>query len=218
MKKTIISILIFTTAFIAIYAKSLWVDSGELFLDKKPLKIGDPVTIVFNHNTIIKYKAQSKQSATSKLMPSTSQSPMLSFLPALDYGSDMNYDKNLATANDGKLQGVITVAVTEVRDGNLVVGGAHTLIINGEEENISITAVASPKLIRKGIMIYSTDLINPVITYKGLAVSKGNKYTRDNVTMTTDETGKLNVEFTEDEKTQIIIDYLNKTLDTLFNY
>ncbi len=218
LKTFVLVVVLISTFVLFIDAKSLWVDSAELFLDRKPMKEGDPITILFNNNTIVKYKAQSEGSGNSSLTPPKSTSPAMSFLPDIDFSSEHSYTKNVDTSSDGTIEGSITAQVLSVTNNNLLIGGQHTIIVNGESENISITALASPKRIKKGSLIYSTDLINPVIVYRGLTVSRGTNYTEENVTIGTNETGAATLEFTEEEKNKIIMDYLNKSLESLFSY
>ncbi len=189
-------------------AKSLWVDSGELFLDRKPLEPGDAITIVFNNATIVKYKTETESTASSTITPASSS--MMSFLPSVDYFSDSTYMKNVDTTSEGALEGSITVQVLSITNNNLVIGGQHTIVVNGDTENISISAVAPQRRIKRGSVIYSTDLINPVIVYKGLSLSKSTNFTAENVVINTDEEGNISVDLTEEEKNKIIIDFLNK--------
>ncbi len=216
---TIFAVISISILFVnLIYGKSLWVDSAELFLDKKPINVGDAITILFNNNVIVKYKAQSQGDSTAILTPPKTASSTMSFLPNIDYSSDSSYTKNVNTQADGSITGEITVEVLSSTNNNLLIGGGHTIIINGETESISLSAIAPQNKIKKGNIIYSTDLINPVINYKGLAVSKGTNFNTDNVIISTNETGQTIIEFSEEEKNNIIIEYLNKALESLFSY
>ncbi len=213
----IITAILASTVFVnMIHAKSLWVDSGELFLDRKPLQIGDAITILFNNNTIVKYKTESESVANSTITPATSS--MMSFLPEVDYFSDSTYIKSVNTTSDGSIEGSITVQVLSITNNNLLIGGQHTIVVNGDTESISISALAPQRRIKRGAVVYSTDLINPTVVYKGLTVSKSTNFTEDNVNITTDEEGNTTVDFTDDEKNKIIIDFLNKSLQSLFSY
>lgn len=210
-----IIIAIFTLA-LFVNAKSLWVDSGELFLDRKLLEVGDAITIVFNNATIVKYKTETESTATSTITPASSS--MMSFLPKVDYFSDSTQMKNVDTTSEGAIEGSITVEVLSVTNNNLVIGGAHTIVVNGDTETISISAIAPQRRIKRGSMIYSTDLINPTIVYKGLSLSKSTNFTEDNVVIDTDEEGNKTVDLSDEEKNKIIIDFLNKSLQSLFSY
>lgn len=215
--------VVLTTLFVStlfvnlIHAKSLWVDSGELFLDRKPLQIGDAITILFNNTTIVKYKTETEATANSTITPAKSNS-MMSFLPEVDYFSDTTYTKNIDTKSEGVIEGSITVEVLSITNNNLIIGGQHTIVVNGDTENISISALAPQRRIKRGSVVYSTDLINPVIVYKGLTLSKSTNFTPENVNITTDESGTTTIDFTDEEKNKIIIDFLNKSLQSLFSY
>ncbi len=213
----ILTVIFVSVLFInLIYAKSLWVDSGELFLDRKLLQEGDAITILFNNNTIVKYKTETESTANSTITPASSS--MMSFLPSVDYFSDSTHTKNVDTTSEGSIEGSITVEVLSITNNNLIIGGQHTIFVNGDSESVSISALAPQRRIKRGSMIYSTDLINPTIIYKGLTVSKSTNFTPENVIITTNEAGVPTVDFTDEEKNKIIIDFLNKSLQSLFSY
>ncbi len=78
---------------------------------------------------------------------------MMSFLPSVDYFSDSTYTKNIDTTSEGAIEGSITVEVLSITNNNLLIGGQHTIVVNGDTENISISALAPQRRIKRGSMI-----------------------------------------------------------------
>ncbi|MBI4979106.1 MAG: flagellar basal body L-ring protein FlgH [Spirochaetes bacterium] len=190
--------MIIITAVIAaaVSAKSLWNDNSELFLDKKP-QAGDPVKIVFDDKIIVKYKNASKGLKSKSTAPLGAASPIISFLPQVDFNENATYTHEGQSQSQGEMKGTITATVTAVLGNkNLSIAGTHTIIVNGETETVNVTGTVSPKSVRKGGVVSSTDIMNPTITYSGIAIGNRQLFAASDIVTVTNVTMKTNIQRT----------------------
>lgn len=192
----IVRIVLLAIAVVTLQAKSLWNDDAEGFLDKK-LKAGDPVKIVFDDKIIIKYRNQSKGVKSKSTAPLGAASPIISFLPQVDFNESTSYTHEGQSQSSGEFKGSITAAVTGILPNkSITVAGTHTMIVNGETETVNITGTVSPKSIKKGGIVNSTDIMNPTITYSGIAIGNRGLFDPKDIVMVTNTTVKTNVAVT----------------------
>jgi flagellar L-ring protein precursor FlgH len=71
----------------------------------------------------------------------------------------------------------MAAVVTEVNaNGCLVIKGEREIVINDEKETLVLTGMVRPRDISTGNVVYSTDIANAQITYKGKGlVTSGSK-------------------------------------------
>ena len=180
-------------AAVSLQAKSLWNDDAEGFLDKK-LKAGDPVKIVFDDKIIVKYRNQSKGVKSKSTAPLGAASPIISFLPQVDFNESATYTHEGQSQSSGEFKGSITAAVTGILPNKgITLAGTHTMIVNGETETVNITGTVSPKSIKKGSIVNSTDLMNPTITYSGIAIGNRGLFAPNEIVTVTNTIVKTNV-------------------------
>ena len=149
-------------------AHSLWTDGSSLYSDNKARQVGDLVTI------IIVERAQATQSASTQ----TGTDASVDFGPILWGGVPLlsgfgaqagdNFRGGGSTTRGGSLNARMTAMVMEVLpNGNLVIEGRQTIVVNDEEQVIVVTGVVRPQDIQPDNTVLSTFVANATITYHG---------------------------------------------------
>ena len=162
-------------------AGSLWVDNS-FYSDIRAREVGDIVTI------IVREYAQSKDYGSTQTEKSSSFSSIIKSIFGLkDDVSDLTGLKDptniLDVSGTGKFKGKgqieqtsslktkVTAVVTEVLpNGNLVVEGRRTIIINGEKKIIGIRGIVRPQDIGPNNTVSSEALADAEIVYEGKGV------------------------------------------------
>jgi flagellar L-ring protein precursor FlgH len=143
--------------------------AGSIFADHEAHRVGDPLTILI---------VESTQAAKSTLTRTKSETENnASSLGRLDFLDMWNLDVNNAslgegsTARRGDLQARITAKVVEIDEvGLLVVEGTRTVLVNGEEERITLRGSVRPQDVRDDNTVLSTYLADAAIEYSGEGV------------------------------------------------
>jgi flagellar L-ring protein precursor FlgH len=143
--------------------------AGSLFSDHEAHKVGDPLTILI---------VESTQAAKSTLTRTKSETDNnASSLGRLDFLDMWNLDVSNAslgegsTARRGDLQARITAKVVEIDEaGLLVVEGNRTVLVNGEEERITLRGSVRPQDVADDNTVLSTYLADAAIEYSGEGV------------------------------------------------
>lgn len=152
-------------------ANSLWTDeAANIYRDKVAGEVGDLITIVIVE----------KSSASQRASTETSQGSAMNGGPGLgifDFVKtfSLNYDdKNAAdglTTRQGLLDARITAQIIGKQpNGNLMVRGRKTIIINGENQEIEITGVIRKENIKPDNTIESIYMTDVEIRYTGEGV------------------------------------------------
>jgi flagellar L-ring protein precursor FlgH len=148
--------------------------SFDLFMDLRARAVGDILTIL-----LIERTDASKESSTSTARGSSVDTGLPTFAgrpitsggtPILnnEIGSDVTFDGQADSSQSNRLDGSITVTVTErLPNGNLRVQGEKLITINQGEEFIRLEGVIRPVDIGPENTIASTQVANAVISYSG---------------------------------------------------
>lgn len=158
--------IIFLT--IPVFAISLWSDqAANLYRDKVAMDVGDVVTIIIVE----------KSNATQQASTATSQNSSVGAGPGLGIFEfvktfQLKYDDKSGadglTTRAGLLNAQISAQIVDRQpNGNLVVRGRKTIIINGENQEIEITGVIRPQDIKLDNTIESTYVTDVEIRYTG---------------------------------------------------
>jgi len=160
---------------------SLWPADDRVFFyaDKKALRVGDIITV-----RIIE-SAQASNTADTDLSRTSSANASLSaffgkkkFLNLFKVGDDLlttsseNSHKGAgSTTRSGELTAVMTAMVREVLpNGNLVVRGTREVLVNHEQQFITLTGIVRPQDVSRDNIVLSTQLADANITIGGLGV------------------------------------------------
>jgi flagellar L-ring protein precursor FlgH len=160
---------------------SLWPTDDQVFFyaDKKALRVGDIVTVRIVEN------AQAINTADTDLSRSSSANAGLStffnkskFLglfklneDLLNTSSDNQHKGAGATTRSGQLTATMTAVVREVLpNGNLVIHGTRELLVNHEQQFITLTGIVRPNDVNRDNVVLSSQLADANITIGGLGV------------------------------------------------
>ena len=143
----------------------------SLFTDKRAFRVGDVVTILLEEHSTGSNSAKSDADFTNRFELSNSATGKLDFLPGLGLNTSIKGD-NLTkgmTSRSGSLRGKLAGKVTEIHsNGNLMLEGRRTIIVNGEEQITVLTGIVRPNDIRSDNTVYSYMIADAQITYRGI--------------------------------------------------
>ena len=149
-------------------AASLWQDGqGSIFMDTKARNVGDLVTI------IIVERAQASQSSETSTGKDTSVElgpglGFLDFIPLAKAGAKDGRRVGGKNVQGGSLSARMTSRVVEVLpNGNLVIEGNQSLVVNRENQEIIVRGVVRPQDIAADNTIFSTYISDASISYQG---------------------------------------------------
>lgn len=227
MKTIKIALLISILINISVHAKTLWNKDSNIYSTSKQYKTGDSITIIFNEKTLINYQLTLSEEAKTTATAKSPQGPSINFLPDLGSGDNFQTAQKSSTKNKGTLSKNITAQIVKVlKNKNLQISGTHTIRINDTLEQVSIQGIVNPKLIKNKKYIYSTDIINPTISYQSQIIKPdiitAKDYIQTQSTNISVVSGKTQVnistknELSDPKKKELIIKYLNKILSVLF--
>ncbi|MEG6585102.1 flagellar basal body L-ring protein FlgH [Dendrosporobacter sp. 1207_IL3150] len=128
-------------------ATSLWSDSAStagLFIDHKARAVGDVLTIIINENSTASRTGSASNSKSSEVGADAGVG-IFKFLAEASASSSDSFKAQGSINNSNRVNGKITVEVTEVKpNGNLVVSGTQSIKQNGEEHRITISGTVRP--------------------------------------------------------------------------
>ncbi|MBN1826843.1 MAG: flagellar basal body L-ring protein FlgH [Candidatus Eisenbacteria bacterium] len=150
------------------------VRQASLYADVKARSVGDIVTVA-----IVERASGSNSSKLSTRRNTQFQNNadegtgILDFFP--DFGMNAEFDRSHdgsgQLSREGRLTANMAATVTQVMpNGDLLIQGEREIGINDETEILSLSGVIRPEDIGAGNMVYSTDIANAQISYKGKGV------------------------------------------------
>jgi len=157
-----------------IFSASLWLGGNDLYSTKggRDYRPGDIVTIVISEES----NAQSKATTNSQKDSSTEvktgpKIPLFKGVVEKFIGKNEfknQFDGSGTTTRSGKLNGTITATVMEVLgNGNLVLEGSRTIVVNKENQIMRVRGVARPRDIGAGNSVNSKLLADAQIKFDG---------------------------------------------------
>lgn len=158
-----------------IEAESLW-NKGykeSLFVDHKAKKTGDIITVLVIESAMAMQKSSTKKSKDAELSGAPTavevgKKNLLSFIPYFGAKGKSKYKGDADTSRSGSLEAKVTAQVIKVLpDGNLVIDGSKRLLINNEEQLLTVSGTIRPEDIEADNSILSTYIMNASIKYKG---------------------------------------------------
>ncbi|HEX2227983.1 MAG TPA: flagellar basal body L-ring protein FlgH [Candidatus Binatia bacterium] len=160
---------------------SLWPADDHVFFygDKKALRVGDIITVR------IVESAQASNTADTDLSRNSSiKAGVSTFFGKRKFLNLFKLDEDLlassaqnshqgagSTTRSGQLTATMTAVVREVLpNGNLVVQGTREVLVNHEQQFITLTGIVRPLDIDRDNVVLSTQLADASITIGGLGV------------------------------------------------
>ena len=150
-------------------ATSLWSEGDSLFSDRKARRVGDLVTIIIVERAQATQSTatQAGQDAALQLGP-ISLADIVPVIPPISAsGSDSNAARG-STTRGGSLNARMTAQVVDVLpNGNLLIEGRQTIIVNEEEQIIVVSGIVRPQDIAPDNTVLSTFIADATIPYSG---------------------------------------------------
>ncbi|MFC1485805.1 flagellar basal body L-ring protein FlgH [Candidatus Latescibacterota bacterium] len=165
---------------------SLWAQDetenyASLYADVKARRVGDLLEVIISESNVGANNAQtstSKQNAAETTGEATTGA-LSGLFPGVGGSIDVNseYSGQASSTRRGTLSSRMTVRIIDVLpNGNLVIEGTKTMEINSDYEVVTISGVVDPRYISSSNTVYSSQIANAKIIYKGKgAVSDGNR-------------------------------------------
>lgn len=159
---------------------SLWPADDHTFFykDRKALRIGDSLTIRIVETAQASNGADTNASRQSSI--NAKINALLGLQGALarsnltnlvDASSKNDFAGSGLTSRQGKLTASMTAIVKDVLpNGNLVVQGSRTVLVNHEEQFMTLTGIVRPEDIGRDNLILSTQVADARITFGGTGI------------------------------------------------
>lgn len=158
-------------------ASSLWLSGNDLYSSKnaREYQPGDIITIVISEESNAQSKATTSTQKDSTTEVTTGpEIPIVKNLVKNFVGKSEvtnEFDGQGTTTRSGKLTGTITATVLEVLgNGNLLVEGSRSIVVNRETQIMKVRGVARPRDIDGNNTINSKFLADAQIKFDGRGV------------------------------------------------
>lgn len=173
MKKLTIAALIIVAS-LTVYGQDMRQNSYySLFADHKANRIGDAVTIIVYESSVASNNSETSSGRTSNIGTGFSGAMGTSTLPKGDItlGTDNKFSGAGATKTTGNVRTKISAVVdTVLGNGNLVIKGSRKIIINGEEQLVTIKGVVRPSDIDSENSVLSYNISDAEINFSGSGI------------------------------------------------
>lgn len=147
---------------------------GSLFADHRARNVGDVVTIL-----VVEYASASSEAQTSTqkendhgfLATGGSQAQAYSPMYGIRGNVRNGFTGDASVSRQGRLRTKITANITEITPtGNFMIQGSRVVEVNGEKELTTITGVVRPQDLSWDNTVYSYQLADVEVSYKGKGV------------------------------------------------
>lgn len=223
MKLSAFCIILALTTF-QLTSNSLWEDR-DLFTNRRNVRAGDIIKIVFEYKNLIRYRNQSKAGTSRQVNVGRPGITTFSFLPAFDLTMSSKDDDGVDYTTEKEFSARIAVQVTALQpNGNILIQGRHTIVVNGQSEYITLQGTIRRDDLRDGDSILAQDIANLQFSYQGPQAQQRNLirpgdlvYTNSSATNAgtappADQVPTL----TEAARRRMILEYLNRVASLLF--
>ncbi len=200
----IILMVVFSTI---VQAATIWQDR-DIYSTDKNLNVGDIIIINVRDFSKMKFDVALKNN-TSTDITSNPDVTITGFLPKISSNKNIKNNESTAFTGNSKIEIAIASRVTQKQNnGFSVINGVRIYTFNGVTNSIIVTGIIDPKLLNAGAIDsdHIADFRIQITGQKeGLTIRKG-QIAAD---------GKVDINLTEPEKQQIVIDYLEKIIREL---
>lgn len=164
-------------------ANSLWLGGNDLYSSKgnKEYCLGDIITIEIEEESAAQSRATTSTQKGAKTEITTGPDiPLFEGVMKKFVGNNEvknEYDGEGTTTRSGKLSGTVTATVLKVMDnGNLLIEGSRSIVVNKETQIMRVRGVARPHDIDSNNTINSSLLADAQIKYDGKgAIARANR-------------------------------------------
>jgi flagellar basal body L-ring protein FlgH len=205
-------VCVFTILFfmkMPLHSKSIWIDRN-IYSSGGVLKIGDVINVRIEDISQMRFSISVSNNDTFSIV-SNPDVNITGFLPKVS--SDKQVQSNDRTDFSGRGNMVISIAArvtAQLGDGKLRISGSRHYSFNGLASSFVVTGIVDPSLI-SGRSILSNDIADFRLEVRG--TKEGAKIDLKRLKLKEGESASAAL--TEEEKQQIIIEYLRKTIGDL---
>jgi flagellar basal body L-ring protein FlgH len=188
-------------------SRSIWRDRN-IYSSANSIRVGDILIVNVNDISSMRFTLDINSRTTSDVS-SNPDVTITGFLPRVSANKNLTYRNSTAVSEKGQLN--LSIAASVVRRGagrSFAITGTRAYSFNGITNTITVTGLVDPVLIN-GRNVDSSNIVNFRIQIRGRG--EGIPITRPELK----EKETANSTLTEQEKQQIIIDYLQKMLSEL---
>lgn len=172
MKKLSAALILITA--LSVYGQDMRQNSYySLFSDHKANRIGDAVTIIVFESSVASNNSETSSGRTSGIGAGFSGTVGTTTLPKgdLSLGTNNKFEGAGATKTTGNVQTKISAVVdTVLGNGNLVIKGSRKIVINGEEQLVTIKGVVRPSDIDSDNSVLSYNISDAEINFSGSGI------------------------------------------------
>lgn len=160
---------------VVVQATSLWNDElgnlyGDLRRDKRAAGIGDIITVIIVEESQATQQASSDSISSSRVEAGPGLG-IFDFFDAFRISGGDAFDSQGVTTRRGALRAEMSVKILDIlENGNFLIGGHKSIIVNDEEQKISLTGVIRPGDISGENTIESIYIADVRIEYQGEGV------------------------------------------------
>jgi flagellar L-ring protein FlgH len=145
----------------------------SLFADPKAARAGDAVMVLVVETSSASNDASTSSDRESNLSMNASGKVSTSNIPevSLGVGTGNSFKGSGATSTRGSIRAKISARVDSVlANGDLVITGHRTIIVNGEEQRITLSGIVRPPDILADNSVYSYNIAEARIAFEGNGV------------------------------------------------
>jgi len=145
----------------------------SLFADPKAARAGDAVMVLVVETSSASNDASTTSDRESNLSLNASGKVSTSNIPevSLGVGTGNSFKGAGATSTRGSIRAKISARVDSVlANGDLVITGHRTIIVNGEEQRITLSGIVRPPDILADNSVYSYNIAEARIAFEGNGV------------------------------------------------
>jgi flagellar L-ring protein precursor FlgH len=142
----------------------------SFYTDVKARDVGDVLTVMIVEKTLAQNTSSIVTEKETKVGTEGEGTGPLDFIPAFGFDGTVTKDHEGlgSTSRRGSIVGQMAVVVMDVLDnGNLMIQGEKQIVVNDEAEMLVVTGIVRPQDISGENIVYSTDIANTEISYKG---------------------------------------------------
>lgn len=142
----------------------------SLFADQKANKVGDAVTIIVVESSQASNNAETQTGRSSDISFNGSASLGTKSVPEVKagIGSKNDFSGSGSTKTTGLIKTKISATIDSVMsNGNLMIKGSRKIVINGEEQLITIKGIVRGSDIMSDNSVLSYNISEAVITFEG---------------------------------------------------
>jgi flagellar L-ring protein precursor FlgH len=150
----------------------------SLFSDNKASRTGDAVTIIVMESSQASNNAETNSSRGSDLGLNFSGSLDKTALPTakMDMGTNNAFSGSGSTKTTGLVRTKISATIDSVlANGNMVIKGSRKIVINGEEQLVSIRGVVRYSDISSDNSVLSYNISDAEISFEGSGIIDGSQ-------------------------------------------